>query len=115
MARTLITKIDIPAAGYNLTDSGDFVTLTAGSGNGVEFVFNANDRLLLKNDTGGAATFTLKVPPPSPYSGRVTIPDETVPVADGKTWVYKLAAIFKQSDGKVYVECDVAGKVLLLR
>lgn len=115
MARTAITATTLTAGGYNLTDSSDFETLSTGSGNGVSFAFNRNDTLVLKNGTGGAASFTIKVPTPGTYSARVTVNDETVSVADGKTYLYKLTEIFKQSDGDVYVDCDVAGEVLVLR
>jgi hypothetical protein len=111
MARTSISVTSIDDAGTNLTDA-TFTTLSTGDGNGVQFNFNPDAILVLKNDTGGPAAFTIKVPTPSGY--RVTIPDETVSVADGKTYLYRLNATFKQSDGKVYVDCDVAGKVLLV-
>ena len=119
MARATVTATTVTAVssnGYNLTDSADFTTLVAGAGNGVQFTHDGNDTLILKNDTGGAAVFTFKTPTPSSLSavgGSVTEP--TVTVADGKTHVMPpLGTVFKQSDGKVYIECDVAGKVLLL-
>lgn len=115
MSRTTITATVVPDTGYNLTDSADFATLSTGSGNGVQFTYNPANRLVLKNDTGGAAVFTIKVPTPGQYSGQgATIPDVTKSVATGKTVLYPLSAIFKQSDGRVYIECDVAGKVLVL-
>ncbi len=115
MARTAITATDLTKTGYNLTDSTGFTTLSAGSGNGITVTFDANDVLILKNDTGGAAVFTLKVPGETKYADKgITVPDETVPVANGKTWIYQLTGIFKQSDGKVYIDCDVAGKLLVL-
>ena len=115
MATTPITATALAATGYNLADSADFATLTTGAGNGVEFKLDVTDIVVLKNDTGGAAVFTLKVPSPTDFSSKgVTIPDVTVTVAAGKTWVYKLSSIFKQADGDVIIECDVAGKVLVL-
>lgn len=119
MARAALSATTITAItsnGYNLTDSSDFTTLSTGSGNGVEFTYDANDVLVLKNDTGGTATFTFVIATPSGVSavgGSITSP--TVEVADGKTHVMpSLPTVFKQADGKVYVDCDVAGKVLLL-
>jgi len=115
MARTSIAATDLSKTGYNLSDSTDFTTLSSGSGNGITVNFDPDDILVLKNDTGGSAVFTLKVPGESKYSDKgITVPDETVTVADGKTWIYQVTGIFKQSDGKVYIDCDVAGKVLIL-
>ena len=62
MARTAITPIDLTKTGYNLTDSTDLTTLSIGDGNGITVAFDPNDFLVLKNDTGGSAVFTLKVP-----------------------------------------------------
>lgn len=115
MATTPITPTQLTETGYNLTDSSDFDTLSPGSGNGVEFTFDVNDFVVLKNATGGPAVFTLTVPNPTEYNTKgITVPDATVTVGDGKTWIYKLSSIFKQSDGDVIVECDVAGDILVL-
>lgn len=116
MATTAISADTLTATGYNLTDSSDFTTMTSGAGNGVEFSYNANDIIVLKNTTGSTAVYTFKVPNPSTYSDKgVTVPDATVSVANGKTWLYKLSAIFKQSDGDVIVECDQTADILVLR
>lgn len=116
MARTAITPVAIPDAGYNLTDSAGFTALSTGAGNGVEIPLDyvrQRVRLVLKNTTGGAAVYTIKVPAPAEYSAKAaTIQDVTVTVAAGKTWLYELTGIFKQSDDAVYVDCDVAGSVL---
>lgn len=115
MARTLITAIAIDADGYNLTDSSEFATLATGAGNGVEFAYNQNTLIALKNDSGGAAVFTIKVPTPAAYAPfSLTLDDLDVPVANGKTWVIWPAAIFRQTDGRVYVDCDVAGKLMVV-
>lgn len=115
MTRATITATTLSAGGYNLTDSSDFDTLGTGDGNGVSFTYSNNDTVVLKNDSGSPATFTIKVPTPADYSSRVTIPDEAVSVADGKEHLYKITPIFKQSDGNIYIDCDVAGEVLILR
>lgn len=115
MSRTAITADALTATGYNLTDSADYVTMTPGGGNGVEIAFNARYLLALKNDTVGSATFTFDVPVNTDYSAKgVTIPDATVVVGAGDTHLYVMSAIFKQTDGDVYVDCDVAGKILVL-
>ena len=115
MARTTITATTLTATGYNVTDSSDYDTLSTGAGNGVSFAYSTNDTLVLKNDTGGDAIFTIKVPSPTNYSARVTIPDDTVTVVTAKEWLYKVTPIFKQTDGNIYIECDVAGKILVMR
>ena len=113
MARTTITATAIPATGLNLTDA-TYATLGTGAGNGVAFPHDGNQRIILKNDTGGAATFTIKVPTPASYTDiGVTFPDMTVAVANGKTHEFKPAAVWRQSDGAIYIDCNVAGKVLV--
>lgn len=115
MARTAITAASIPSTGYNLTDSTDFATLGVGASNGVSFAFDSGTLVYLKNDTGGSATFTLKVPTPTTYSTlSLTIPDMTISVANGKTVVLRPNSILRQSDGSVYIDCSVAGKVMVL-
>lgn len=115
MARTPITRTALPAAGYNLTDSADFDTLSTGAGNGIEVPYREGDILILKNGTGGPAAFTVKVRQPQPFTAlAITVPDDAFTVADGKTHIIPLAAVYKQTDGDIYVDCDVAGDVLLL-
>lgn len=113
MARATITATAIPATGLNLTDA-TFATLGTGASNGVSFVYDGNTRVVLRNDSGSAATFTIKVPTPTSYSDiGVTFPDMTVAVANGKTYEFKPAAVWRQSDGNIYIDCNVAGKALI--
>lgn len=118
MARTTITKVAIPeitSEGYNLTDSADFETLSTGTENGVDFLFDDRTIIVLKNPTGGDADFTIVLATPAGIAsvgGSVTSP--VVDVAAAKTHIIKPAAVFKQSDGKIYIDCDVAGEVLVL-
>ena len=115
MATTSIQPLDLfsSIAAYDIEQSSDFSTLTTGSGNGVEFPWKDAGFVFLKNDTGSAATFTIKVPTPSSYDGFVTIPDDTISVPDGCLFIYKLSSILKQTSGNIIIECDVAGKVLV--
>jgi len=115
MARTPITATAVPDTGLNITDAS-FATLGAGASNGVTFPYDSNNRVILKNDTGGAATFTIKVPTPTIYSNvGVTVPDMTVSVANGKMYEFKAVSlnVGRQSDGSIYIDCNVAGKVLV--
>lgn len=115
MARSALAAVPIPATGYNLTDSAAFVALTAGANNGREIVYDGAARVILKNTTGGAAVYTFKIPTPSQYTAiGITFSDMAITVAAGKTWELKLHAAMKQADGKVYVDCDVAGSILVL-
>lgn len=114
MTRATITPVLLDDEGYNLTDSADFETLGTGAGNGVAFEYQPNLEVVLKNTTGGAAVYTFKVPTPTAYSEKgQTLADVTVTVAAAKSWIYKLSSIFKQDTGEVYIDCDVAGDVLL--
>lgn len=115
MATTPITAVTLTKTGYNLTDSASFTTMATGAGNGVEFTFDANDIVILNNDTVSTAVYTFKVPAPSNFSEKgVTVPDATVSVAASKIYIYPLSAIFKQSDGDVIIECDQTAKILVL-
>lgn len=115
MARADITAVQITDTGYNLTDSVDFTTMSAGAGNGVSFAQDNSHRIILKNDTGGAATFTVKIPTASAYTPfSLALPDLAIAVANGKTYVLEPASIFRQSDGNIYIDCSVAGKILVL-
>lgn len=113
MARTAIANNHSLAAdtGLNLTDAA-VETMSTGAGNGVEVPYAGNKKVLLRNDSGGAATYTFKVPTPSNYSAiGATVPDIDVEVANGKDVLMPLAAVMQQSDDKVYIDCDVAGKI----
>jgi hypothetical protein len=74
--------------------------------------------VVIRNDTGGAATFTLKLSarakaPATAYGTSVS--DPTVALATGKTMVLRLDhESFRETDQKVTVECNVAGKIIVL-
>lgn len=116
MARASLSATSIPAVssdGLNLTDA-TFTTLSTGSGNGVEFTYDAKDLIFLKNDTAGSAEYTMVLITPSSISsvgGSVTSP--AVTVAAGKTHIVRPSDIFKQTDGNMYIDCDVAGKIMV--
>ena len=89
--------------GTNLTDA-TFTTMSTGSGNGVTFAFDANDLIVLKNTTAGAAVYTFILKSftgITALGGSTTDPDITV--AAGKTHVMQLTDNLKQSDGDGYV------------
>lgn len=116
MAVTNITVTAFPETGFNVTDA-TYQATGIGSGNGVAFPYGPGDVVYLKNDTGGSATFSFLIGSAgSEFTDKgITIPAATEVVADGKTHVYKLSDIFKNNaDGKVTIECTVAGKVMVL-
>ncbi len=116
MARSTLAAVDIPATGYNLTDSAAFAVLTPGATNGKIIDYDAAARIILKNTTGGAAVYTIKMVTPSQFSALgLTLSDMTVTVAAGKTWELKPHAAMQQADGKLYIDCDVAGSLLVLK
>lgn len=115
MARVAISKTTVGATGINITGA-TYSTLATGTDNGVDIDYEGGLTAALKNDTGGAAVFTIPVGTPASYSTySLTVPSITVSVADGVTHLYKLPAIAKLSTGKVGIDCDVAGKVAILK
>lgn len=114
MPRTNIVAQAVPNSGLNLTDA-TYATLGVGADNGVTFDYDAGDLVVLRNATGGSVTYTFKVPQPGAYAAKgVTVPDATVVVATAKSVVYPLASIFRQDDGKVYVDCSAAASLLVM-
>lgn len=114
MARSTITPTTLTKTGWNLTDA-TYTTMSTGANNGVQFNLDVKDIAVLRNDTGGAAVYTFKVPGETKYSDKgATVPDVTVTVAAGKIWLFELSSIFLQSTGQAYIDCDVAGKILIL-
>lgn len=115
MAVTTITAEPALKTGYNLTDSADFTTMSTEAGNGVSFDFDRMTFIVLKNTTGGNATFTLKL---KSYSGlsdySVTPTDPTIVLATGKTMIVKVGEELKNSEGNVVIECDVAADILVV-
>lgn len=116
MARTALAAVSIPATGYNETDSADFVALSTGAGNGKEIIYDPAARIKLKNTTGGAAVYTVKIPTPAQFTALgITVSDMTITVGAAKTWELKPLAAMNQADGKIYIDCDVAGSLLVLK
>jgi hypothetical protein len=115
MARSALAAVDITDTGYNLTDSAAFVALSTGANNGKEIVYNPAAVIVLKNTTGGNAVYTIKIVTPPEYTAiGLTLSDMTVTVATLKTWVMQMKSVMRQADGKVYIDCDVAGSLLVL-
>lgn len=116
MAAVTNAKTSLPRdlVGVNLTDA-TYQVLIAGAGNGAQFTFLGTDIVILKNDSGGAATYTFKViPSVAQAAAGATVTSPTVVVANNKSVALRLDDIFKNANGIITIECDVAGKLLVL-
>ena len=113
MPAVVITPVTMTPSGYNLTDSAAFSTLVLGSGNGVKALISTGT-LVLKNDSGSSATFTILVAPTAQLTALgLTTPNLEVVVANNKQYVLPISAAMLIG-GYVTIECSVAGKVLIL-
>jgi hypothetical protein len=113
MARAQLTPVALGDTGYNLTDSAGFAVMSTGAGNGKEIVYDPATLVILKNTTGGAAVYTVKIPAPAAYTNvGSTVSDTTITVATNKTWLLAMKAVYRQADGDIYIDCDVAGSIL---
>ena len=83
-------------------------TLSAtGAGNGFQFTYSEGYLCKFYNPTGSSATLTFKAGQPTAYSDRsMTLPDESGTLAAGADADWKPESIFKDSNGKVTIECD---------
>jgi hypothetical protein len=114
MARTEIAVTAMSGRVENLTDSADYTAIAGtGSGNGATVSYHDTNLLLIKNDTGGPATVTIGVVQPTAYSdASVTIPDQSISIADTKEYIVQKREIYAQTDGFIYIDADVLVKVL---
>ena len=67
---------------------------------------------------GGIAAIRFHAHPNNTYKPKDNVPDPKFmelynAVANGKTWEFKPAAVWRQADGAIYIDCNVAGKVLV--
>lgn len=115
MSAVTILAQSLPFTGIVLEDTGAFTTLVAGGANGVQFEFDADYFLILRNTTGGDATFTLQLKTITDLSDYAITPtDPTVVVATGKTVLVKLSAALENTSQMVVVTCDVAAEALVM-
>ena len=120
MARVALTKTTPTAVSSNGTNVTDLSTtnMATGDDNGVTFAFDTNDVIVLDNDTAGAAVYTFKIRAitgVTDLGGSIT--DPTVTVAASKKHLIKVSQLgtaVKQTDGDIYVDCDVAANIAVL-
>lgn len=100
MARTDLAVQEPTVAGLNAT----YTAFATGAGNGKKV--NPAAVLHVKNNTGGAATLTIDTPG---QPGGLDIAQGSVTVPDASDRFFDLSNdVYRQADGKVYVDCDVA-------
>lgn len=118
MARSALDASAIQEVNYGGINITDLTTDTIATGddNGFTFDYVGGSDLLIVNDTGGPAAVTIKIPSQTNLTTvGVTTPDKEITIADGKTYLWPVSTVFKQSDSKIYVDCDVAAKFALLK
>lgn len=119
MARSELTTanfIDLEANPEIVIQDITWTALTAGSNNGRYFSFNDSECLLLYNDTGGAASFTIPLTEPDDYSDlNVTFNDKTIALDNTDHKLCVVSSKYKDSTGYINVDCDVAGKIAVVK
>ncbi len=115
MAAVVITTNAVSLLGTNLTDA-TFSTLVSGSGNGIKFLADSRSFIVLKNDSGGSLTFTLKLRSFAALAlYSITPTDPTIVIAAGKSYLLKISDELQDSSGYVTIECSGAGKAALFQ
>lgn len=113
MAAVLISPTALDVDGVNLTDAA-YTALTAGAGNGVKFLYDENLEIFLKNATGLTATYTILVAQPASVTAAgLSVPNKTVSVADGKTYILPAMFLYKDDSGYITIECDQTASIAL--
>jgi hypothetical protein len=112
MARSTLTINDIDADG-----TGDVATTSpgTGAGNGLEFDFDATHRtfIYVTITAGGPETVTILTP--GDVDGNA-IAERTITVGDGEFHcMHASRAVYRQSDGKVYIDFTVGGANVKVR
>lgn len=116
MARAAISVGTIPAGGLDVILGGTYATMGVGANNGVTFDYQPGALVIVRNTSGATATFTFKVPTADGYAAKgLTVPDATLAVPNARTVLYPLSGIFVQPDGRVAVDCDVAGLIAVVQ
>ena len=121
MARSEITTanfIDLEANPEIVIQDITWTALTAGSDNGVYFSFNDAEAFLIYNDTGGAASFTIPLTEDSDLSAlNITYNDKTVALDDTDHKFCIVSSKYKDASSPpvIAIDCDVAGKVAVLK
>ena len=115
MAAVVVNSVAMSADGSSTLAGISYTTLVSGAGAGVFFTYDTTKFILLKNDSGGAAVFTVLLKDYEDLDDIGATPDDmTIAVADGSTHMLPMSAPFRNSSGQVTIECDVAGEVAVI-
>lgn len=118
MARVALATANqhtIAVTGTNLTDAA-VATMVSGANNGVEIPYDPTGEILLRNDSGASRQYTIKLSTKADLTAMgLTTPDLPVTVANNKDWLVPMNGAFKQTGSVVYVDCDGAGKIALVK
>ena len=110
--RTYGANLDLTSGDGSVT----YTTITTGTNNGVYFSFNDTELIVLLNDSGSSRVFTIPLSEPSGYSKYgITFTDKTYTVANGKTVLIVPDSRLKDSSNYINVDCDGAGKILVVK
>ena len=119
MARSELTTanfIDLEASPEIVIEDISWTTLAAGSNNGRYFSFNDAEMLLIYNDTGGAATFTIPLTEGDDLDAlNITFNDKTISCDNNDHQFCVVSSKYKDADNYINVDCDVAGKIAVVK
>ena len=119
MARSELTTanfIDLEASPEVIVEDISWTTLVAGSNNGRYFSFNDAEMLLIYNDTGGAATFTIPLTEGDDLDAlNITFNDKTISCDNNDHQFCVVSSKYKDADNYINVDCDVAGKIAVVK
>ena len=119
MARTELTVanfIDLASSPEIVIQDIAWTALTPGTDNGRFFSFNDAEALLIYNDTGGAASFTLPLTEGSDLSAlNITYNDKAISLDNNDHKLCVVSSKYKDGDGYINIDCDVAGKFAVIK
>jgi|TARA_Y100000310_G_scaffold329964_1_gene400755 hypothetical protein len=116
VAVTATTPTAYSSNGTNISDLAGSQTMVTGAGNGAEITWQEGDIILLDNVTGGNAVFELISPTLGLESLGGSVTDAQITVATTKKHLIKpLSALNQSGSNLIYIDCDVAAKIGLIR
>lgn len=119
MARTELTTanfIDLASTPEIVVQDITWTALTAGSNNGRYFSFNDAECLLLYNDTGGAASFTIPLTEGDDLDAlNITLNDKTIALDNTDHKLCVVSSKYMDGNRNINIDCDVAGKIAVVK
>lgn len=115
MATQTLSLTTPTKGGISIGTSGSFQTMTTGAGNGSVISADNVGFFIVRNDTVGSASVTMKIKQDSIYSQRsITVPDQTITVAASDIKIWPSSSAYS-SAGTITIECDAAVKLMAVR